>query len=172
MIKYSSISISMFTVLAIGCGGVTSSPSDSVSPVVPASSTNDPAATNSSEDRSSKVHFQPEAPFRVLSITRNLNAHSSSNDTLECVGWTLTQEQCSKVLAGSSPISGPEWHHSFDVLPCQVEGELSQGGSLFRFSINAGSWFSVSCGDTSLLFGDMDMRLKELFVSPVWVEEE
>jgi len=161
----------MFVVLAIGCGGDTSSPLDSASHIAPASGSN-ATASNGPEDRLGQELFQPTAPFRVLSITRNLNAPSSSRDTSKCEGWSLTDEQCSKVLAGSSPISGPEWHHLFEVLPCQVEGELSQGGSLFGFGINAGSWISVSCGDTSLLFGDMDKRFKELFVIPVWVEEE
>ena len=116
--------------------------------------------------------FQQSTPFHILSISRNYGAHSSSRDTSECDGWSLTGNECATVLADFAPITGPDWHHFFDVFQCQIQGELSQDGHVFGFAINAGSWLSVACGDTGLLFGDMEKKYTELFVSPVWSEEE
>jgi hypothetical protein len=75
------------------------------------------------------------------------------------------------VLAGFVPISGYDWGELFDVLPCQCVGELEQADGRFKFAINAGSWFSVQCVDTTLYFGDMDSMFKKQFISTVWSGE-
>ncbi|MBP7514735.1 MAG: hypothetical protein KA791_09330 [Flavobacteriales bacterium] len=112
--------------------------------------------------------FMQSLPFRVLQRRRNNDANSSMRDTTACVGWSLTEGTCTKVLGDFVPISGYDWGELFDVLPCQCEGELEQADGRFKFVINAGSWFSVQCGDTTLYFGDIDKKFKKHFISTVW----
>lgn len=112
--------------------------------------------------------FNQSAPFGFRFITSNTTYPSSSTDTSLCNNWLLTVPQLYQLIGTLEPISGEDWHHLFDHLPCQIIGEIDQNGASFCFVVNGGSWVSVTSADTSVYFGDLNGRFKDLFIRNAW----
>ena len=58
----------------------------------------------------------------------------------------------------------------FDHLRCVYTGDLIQDNQKYSFSINAGSWLTISTNDTTLYYGDRDVKLTKYFLSEPWNE--
>ncbi len=89
-------------------------------------------------------------------------------DTTQCDNWLLTIPQVDELLGQLEPISGEDWHHLFEHLPCQIFGQVDQRGVSYCFSINGGSWATVTSHDTTLYFGDLKGEYKNLFLRTAW----
>jgi hypothetical protein len=109
--------------------------------------------------------FRTKHPFEILSTKRTSNYPSSSTDTTICNGWTLTTSEIHAIINASEMISGPEWHHHFDHLPCSISGQLKQHGTTFDFQINGGSWLTITSGDSTERFGYLKADSEGLFIS-------
>ena len=112
-----------------------------------------------------KVLFNAAKPFEIISSRQSISRTSSSNDTSQCRGWTITKETLSRIIKSSEPIDGVLWHHSFDVLPCVIKGLISQGNRDYQFELNAGSWMYIDCADTTLIFGNFKREDEKYFLS-------
>ena len=109
--------------------------------------------------------FRTKYPFEIFNIKRISNYPSSSTDTTICNGWTLTTSEIHAIIKESEVISGPEWHHQFDHLPCSILGQLKQRSTTFDFQINGGSWLTITCGDSTQRFGYLKTDSESLFIS-------
>ncbi|BDD03612.1 hypothetical protein [Aureibacter tunicatorum] len=89
-----------------------------------------------------------------------------------CQSWELNKSEIKKVFAESRAINGPEWHHLFGVLPCQIIGTISQNDQQYEFSINSGAWVTVSSSDTTLLFGNFEKANNKYFLMEALEENE
>ena len=121
--------------------------------------------SSSSTNNQTKKGFANSDSFKVLSIERTTDYPSSETDTMICSGWTLTDAQIVSIIRGSRIITGPEWHHLFEHLPCSISGQLEQNELTFDFSINGGSWLVISRGDSTSRYGDFDNTHETLFIS-------
>jgi hypothetical protein len=110
--------------------------------------------------------FRTKDPFDVLNMKTTSNYPSSSTDRSICNGWTLMTSEIQTIIKESEVISGPDWHHLFDHLPCSISGQLRQSSTTFEFQINGGSWLTITCGDSTQRFGYLKTDSKRLFISP------
>ncbi|MEX1132748.1 MAG: hypothetical protein WEC15_05955 [Flavobacteriales bacterium] len=106
--------------------------------------------------------------FDLVFSAKNSGYPSSSKDTIRCVNWQLSMEQCSTALSKMQPISGEDWHHLFEHLPCQVVGTIDQANAKFQLTMNAGSWATVSDSFTTEYFGDLSGQSKAIFLTSAW----
>jgi len=116
--------------------------------------------------------FFPEHPFEIVIAAQNSPYPSSARDSSSCVTWRLSEQQCLAAMSSMEPISGEDWHHLFAHLACQVTGKIEQANAEFFFSVNAGSWASVTDSFTTQYFGDLKGYQKALFISSAWDPEK
>lgn len=103
------------------------------------------------------------APFNILDFYKDTGStlSGSGNILKRCADWNLDTAGIRKIIQMAVPISGEEWHHDYDVLPCSYDGRLLVKNRLVGFSINAGGTIGLSFRDTSIVFGvrGKDLRL-------------
>lgn len=117
------------------------------------------------EQKGCLTSFQLSDSFAILEIKKSRNRQSSLKDTTLCNNWTLTKNDAERILNDSEIISEPDWHHLFDHLPCSFSGQLGQNDMTFDFEINAGSWLTVTCGDSTVRLGNFKKENEHLFLS-------
>ncbi len=117
--------------------------------------------------------FNQQEDFTIVSISRN-KMDIPGTDSLSnlCEHWTLTPLQIKKVVNEAEKIDYRSWHYQFDVLPCALNARIKQNNKVFRLEINAGSWFTVSAGDSSIYYGNYNIENSGLFLSKALTEEE
>jgi hypothetical protein len=109
--------------------------------------------------------FKLNDSFVILKMDKSLDRQSSLKDTTICNNWTLTNNEAHRIINDSEIISGPDWHHLFDHLPCSYSGQLGQNDITFEFEINAGSWLAVTRGDSTVRLGNFKKENESLFLS-------
>lgn len=57
-----------------------------------------------------------------------------------CKHWQFDSADAQKFFQQSVEISGPEWHHNFLHLGCEMRGVVEINDTVFDFMINAGSF--------------------------------
>jgi hypothetical protein len=111
--------------------------------------------------------------FEILNHKKTNDYPSSETDTTICMTWTLTAKHIEQIIKDSELISGPDWHHLFEHLPCSITGQLKQKDRTFEFQINGGSWLTVMNNDTTIYFGYFKPDSDDLFISrPMDIESE
>ena len=116
--------------------------------------------------------FDQNEIFKLTKVLKSNDYPSSDKDTTICIGWTLTESAIEQIIKDSKPISGPEWHHQFGHFPCRIHGKLLQDSKEYEFSINSGSWLTVSSTDTTLIFGSFKEENNRYFLSSAWTVED
>ncbi|MBB3696460.1 hypothetical protein KMW28_10280 [Flammeovirga yaeyamensis] len=124
-----------------------------------------------SESKNSEP-FDKSKEFQIVTIKKSNEYPSSDNGKSVCEKWNLGHAQIQRIIKDAQSISGPEWHHSFGHYPCEIEGKLSQGENEFTYSINSGSWLTVSSSDTTLMFGSFNKNYNKYFLDSAWLEED
>jgi hypothetical protein len=115
--------------------------------------------------------FDKSQPFEIVKSTRGLTPQASVPDTTRCNGWIVEDKAIKKIITQSEPLTGPDWHHLFNVLPCVIQGEIVQEGVTFGFEVNAGSWTYISSKDTTLMLGSFKKENEKFFLSPAITQE-
>ncbi|KXX66922.1 hypothetical protein AVL50_29655 [Flammeovirga sp. SJP92] len=83
--------------------------------------------------------FDFKKDFEIVELEKSNDYPSSDKDTTVCINWTLDKLEIKRIIKGSKPISGPEWHHLFGHYPCRIHGKLRKGSTQFNYSINSGA---------------------------------
>lgn len=117
------------------------------------------------------LKFNVKDDVEIISKLTSNNYSSSSMDTTICEDWSLSDTQIKTIIKGSQSITGPEWHHQFDHLPCSISGKIIQNEQEYEYSINGGAWFMIHVKDTSFIFGSFNTENNKYFLSEPWVEE-
>jgi hypothetical protein len=110
--------------------------------------------------------FDNKAAFEILSVTNSFNTMSTDTATSKCSEWILTKADIEQVIKNAVPIGGTTWDLSFLVLSCTKSVALRQNGEQFKMELNAGSFYSVTSADTTLLFGDYKKSDRKFFLEP------
>lgn len=99
--------------------------------------------------------FDRNLPFSILEFCRDIDTTSFGESDIsgQCTAWHMDTATARMIIRNTVPISGEEWHHEYDVLPCSYYGRLLIGDKLVGFSINAGGTVSLSFSDTSVALG-------------------
>ena len=134
-----------------------------------ASSVSDTISVLTAEKKSSDLNkaeklFDNKQPFEIISFTNTISKHTTDTDTIKCSRWTLTKSEIEKIIKNSEPLDGTTWDLSFLVLTCTKTVSVVQGGQQFKVELNAGSFFWVNNGDTSVLFGDHKKSDRKFFI--------
>jgi hypothetical protein len=108
--------------------------------------------------------FDNHQPFEIISFTNSLNKHTTDTDSSKCNSWALTKPEIEKIIKNSESIDGTTWDLSFLVLTCTKSVSIVQSGQQFKLEINAASFFSISNGDTTVLFGDYKKSDRKYFI--------
>ena len=108
--------------------------------------------------------FYNTKPFDVISIKKETtDIYTGPDDTSQCKDWVLTKKQVEHIIKSSESIDGTYWDLGFAFMTCETNGQLRQNGEIFDYSVNAGSWFSIKCRDTTLLFGYLKKSHRNFF---------
>ncbi|MDW3211353.1 MAG: hypothetical protein R8N23_15865 [Reichenbachiella sp.] len=112
--------------------------------------------------------FEPNDEFQIVRFE-----HSNEYELTDsaCNEWKLSESDIEQILKLLIPINGSQWHYEFGQYPCYVNGILNQNENNFKFSINSGSWLTIS-SDTTIFYGDIDGKLTNLFLDDRWTEED
>ena len=114
--------------------------------------------------------FDNKAEFKVQSAAKAFTSYNftgfEKSDSLTCDQWILTQSQIIRLIKNSVNIDGTTWDLAFGNSVCTYQGILRQQSENFKFEINGGSWFAITCKDTTLLFGNFKNKDKRLFLIP------
>lgn len=109
--------------------------------------------------------FDNKKPFTIISVANRIEQNSTDIDTLKCSSWTLTDKNIYGVIKNSNAIDGTQWDLEFEVLSCSVFGTIIQDSIEYPFMINAGAYFLINSGDTTVIYGDYKKNHKKLFLS-------
>lgn len=118
------------------------------------------------------VFFDSNKPFEIILDKKDNKGWSSSEDSLICIDWNISEKQLAEAIKGSKRISGMAWHYSFDTYKCQYRGRITQENKVYNFVLNAGAWLWVIDEVRSIRYGIYDRKYDSLFLSPVWREED
>ena len=127
---------------------------------------------NATLQKDSSALFDPKLEFEIIRLKLSTSQRYSAEDTSMCSEWSLDQNEAIRVIKGFEPIDVHTRHHTYDHLPCTVDGQLRQGNKQYDYSINAESWLIISDADTFLIFGDNDKEFEMMFRSSIWTEED
>lgn len=116
--------------------------------------------------------FDRNKTFEITKIQKSNDYPSSEKDTSFCADWMLSAAEAKRIISACQPISGSEWHHLFDHLPCQFKGTIVQNTAEYSYSINGGSWLTISSSDTTWTFGNYQKEYEHYFLSAPWTETE
>jgi len=122
------------------------------------------AEKKSSELNKSEKLFDNKQPFKIISFTSAINKNTTDTDTTKCSRWTLAKSDIETIIRNSEPLDGTTWDLSFLVLTCTKAVRVVQGEQQFSVELNAGSFFWVNNGDTSVLFGDYKESDRKYFI--------
>jgi hypothetical protein len=117
-----------------------------------------------SETKEERNLFDNTEPFKIISFSNAINKNTTDKDTTKCNDWILSNSEIEKIIKNSEPIGGTTWDLSFSVLSCIKTVKIIQAKQLFVVEINAASFFSISNGDTTLLFGDYNKSDRNYFL--------
>lgn len=112
--------------------------------------------------------FDPEEPFEIINIEKHDDTDSSYNYTDICAKWSLTSDEAKAVLEDSRVINNSELHYQFSFFKCQYIGQLNQANKTYKFSVNAGSWFTISNTDSTVRYGYFEDKYNSLFIDNAW----
>jgi hypothetical protein len=108
--------------------------------------------------------FDNHLPFEILSFTNTLEKNTTDTGTSKCRSWTLSKKNILEIIKNAVPIGGTTWDFNFLVLTCTKSVKILQGGQQYDLDINAGSFFWVNNGDTTVLFGDYKKTDRKYFI--------
>ena len=117
--------------------------------------------------------FNPHKEF-IVSDLRKTTTTTDSADSKEkaCNNWGLNTQQIISIIENAEQIDSPIWHYQFDVLSCEINAQIKQGGYSFDFQINAGSWFSITTNDSTVYYGSYTAEYENLFLSKPNLEQD
>ncbi|MGE7776361.1 hypothetical protein ACQKLP_16655 [Chitinophaga sp. NPDC101104] len=135
---------------------------DSANPVVDLKVPSTDKATNSNLK---KIALTPNSVIKVKSINW-VQKDARPNDSMvyKCKNWSLTHESIETILKNGAPIDMHDFSYLYYVLPCEVKGSVEIDRELYSYSINAGSFFTISNDDTTNFYGCNAPTCKKFFL--------
>ena len=100
-------------------------------------------------------------------LTNNFNLIDSTHEKAsDCSDWNLTKLEVIQVLRLSTVIDTPsDLHYLYYVMPCEITGDMLIGKNEYSYSINGGSYLSISNSDTTFYLGCISEECKNLFIT-------
>jgi hypothetical protein len=83
---------------------------------------------------------------------------------LKCESWVLTQNEIKKVILVSEEITGEEFHHFYDVLPCYYIGDALIDNKRVKYTLNSGAFANLSFADTAITLGYKKNNYAKYFI--------
>lgn len=114
------------------------------------------------------IMFQHSEPFEIVSFHKGVTLeYTGPDDISDCKKWKIRKENLPLIFKNSERIDGTTWDLAFAFTTCIVDGQIKQKDQLFEYSLNAGSWFRITCRDTSLLYGNFNKGDRKYFLASV-----
>lgn len=109
------------------------------------------------------LFFDNQRPFEIINFTNSINRNITHEDTSRCNSWVLNKFQIAAIIRNCEPIEGTTWDLSFAVFSCSKSVTVLQENKQYNIELNAGSYFTVSDGDSSAIFGDYKKEDRKYF---------
>lgn len=154
----------LWTLLFFSCHSNSDTESHLKASSVPDTTSVPAAEKKSSELNKAAKSFDNKQSFEIISFTNSIDRHTTDTDTTKCSRWILNKLDIEKIIKNSEPLGGTTWDLSFLVLACTKTVNVVQSGQQFKVELNAGSFFWVNNGDTSVLFGDYKKSDRKYFI--------
>lgn len=110
--------------------------------------------------------------FTIIEKNKAADHPSSMKDKSVCKEWELSNENIKTIFANSVPITGPEWHYVFDVLPCVYIGKFKYKNIIYEYQINGGSWLDIGNKKKAIRLGYYKENGDDLFLVLPWIPEK
>jgi len=101
--------------------------------------------------------------IRILSFEKKSEVTSIGTYN-DCSKWNLDANTIKELLLNLPEIDEHNWHYSYLVLGCTIEGELLVETDTLKFEINSGSWLNIFYPDTVIRYGDENGKYKNWFM--------
>lgn len=108
--------------------------------------------------------FDNRQPFEIISAKKTFNKYTTDTAVSRCSGWNVSNSAIEKIIKNAEPIDGTTWDFSFLVLACTQSVTIVQKGQPFNIELNAGSFFTVNNGDSTVLYGDYKKSDRKYFL--------
>jgi hypothetical protein len=101
-----------------------------------------------------EIEIKPNSIIKVKSISWVLNeAIPDDSMVYECKRWSLSAGSIETIFKNGEPINMHDFSYLYYVLPCEVKGSVEIDSALYSYSVNAGSYFTISNEDTTYFYG-------------------
>lgn len=88
-----------------------------------------------------------------------------------CKGWTLTATQAERFFSLSKEVDSRTYHHTYDTMPCKIDGVVRMGEKVWQFTINGAAKAQLSDGVNVRFLGceakQCEPVVMEPFVDPL-----
>lgn len=85
-----------------------------------------------------------------------------------CDTWHIDKKAAYYIFRHAEIMTTYDLHSSFSVFPCYETGKVKIGDKKYSYSINGGSWFTLSTKDTTYYYGCvLDTSNNKYFLSGV-----
>lgn len=84
----------------------------------------------------------------------------------KCKEWRLSPSSIVTIFRNGEAINTHDFSYLYYVLPCEINGAVEIDSSLYKYKINAGSFFILSNADTAYYFGCNNGKCKKFFLMP------
>lgn len=108
--------------------------------------------------------FDNRQPFEIISAKKTFNKYTTDTAVSRCSGWNVSNSAIEKIIKNAEPIDGTTWDFSFLVLACTQSVTIVQKEQPFNIELNAGSFFTVNNGDSTVLYGDYKKSDRKYFL--------
>ncbi|RPE09007.1 hypothetical protein EGT74_18525 [Chitinophaga lutea] len=112
-----------------------------------------------------KVEMKPNSIINVKSISWVLNEAMPDDSMVnECKRWSLSAGSIETIFKNGEPINMHDFSYLYYVLPCEVRGAVEIDSALYSYTVNAGSYFTISNEDTTYFYGCNSPVCKKFFL--------
>ncbi len=94
-----------------------------------------------------QAQTKPNSIIKIVSTKYELS-NSKPDDMMvsKCKEWSLSDKSIISIFRHGKPISMHDFHYMYYVLPCEVKGSVQIDSNIYKYRINAGSFFTISTG--------------------------
>lgn len=96
---------------------------------------------------------QNKISYNGVSVLTAIKKQTNDQGEFKCDSWSLTKDQVTEVLGKAKVISSHDFMYLYNVLPCEVNGEVILNNKKYFYSANAGSFVKLYTNDTTMYFG-------------------
>ncbi len=99
-----------------------------------------------------KIEVKRQSAIKIVSAQKAIEGAKYEELISKCREWNLSNESITMILKHGKPINMHDFHYLYYVFPCDIKGIVQIDSCIYRYRINAGSFFTISSIDSTYYF--------------------